>query len=116
MTPELTPGLKLRALADAAPADAPVALCIFAAGKERRAAFRAEILQALVAAFGRLHVDFRRIARKANVIARGAHRHAVGRAGKLLTIRAVADMHPLRIDFRFIGDEAAIALPVYLHD
>src|SRR5882757_9260646 len=101
--PDLAPRLQLVALADTAPADAPiVGTAVLAAGEQRGTAFVAEMLKPDAAIVAGLAVDFRRLAGQPDLFAGADHGHPVGRAGKRLAIPAVTDRHPFRIDLGLI--------------
>jgi hypothetical protein len=114
-TPDLPRRLEPVALTDAAPANSPIVGTALTAGKKRGTAIAAEVLKAGPAIVAGLGVDFRGLTRHPDLLSRADHRHAVGRSGQHLTIRAVADRHPRRIDLGLIGHSAAMASPVYVH-
>src|SRR5882757_7359784 len=68
--PDLALRLQLVALADAAPADAPiVGTAVLAAGEQRGTAFAAEMLKARAAIVAHLAIDFRGVSGQPDVFA-----------------------------------------------
>jgi hypothetical protein len=113
--PYLASGLKLVALANTAPADSPIAGTALAAGKQRRTAFRTEMLETRAVIVAGLGIGPERFSGDPDLFALVDHRHAIGRAGQGLAVRAVTDRNLLRIDVGLIGDEAAMALSDDMH-
>src|SRR5579883_2849072 len=82
---------------------------------DRRAAFRAERLDAPVAALGGFLVD-RRLAPHFEGSARHGNTDAKRRPGARLTVGAMADRHLFRIGLGLDADEAAVAGTINFHD
>src|SRR5882757_4685241 len=114
-TPDLPRGLELIALADGAPADAPVVRPAVAAGEQRGTTILAKMLEARAAIVAGLRVDLRRRARHADLFFGADHRDPVRRARQVLAIGAVADRYFRGIDVGPIGHPPAMALPVDFH-
>src|SRR6185436_20026755 len=96
---------ELRALAHAAKAQVVDLRVVLGRRPEARAAVGAERLRAPVAARGSLHVDLR-LAAQLEARGRDLDVRDIGRAGKVLAVRAVADAGLRRIGLRFVADLA----------
>src|SRR5262245_54777861 len=83
-------------------------------GIDRRAAFGAEALHALVPALGRLEVVLR-LAAQPQPLFRRKHHDAIRSTRHLLAIGAVAEVYLLRIHFRREGNFPAMAPAVDFH-
>src|SRR5437879_13546255 len=79
LTPDLPHGLELIALADRAPADAPVVRPAVAAGEQRGTTALAKMLEARAAVVAGLRVNLRRRARHAYMLLGADHRATVRR-------------------------------------
>src|SRR5437899_12873347 len=77
LTPDLPHGLELVALADRAPADAPVVRPAVAAGEQRGTATGTKVLEARAAVVAGLGVNLRRRARHADLCFGADHRDPV---------------------------------------
>ena len=105
------------ALADTAPADAPIiGLVALAAGEQRGTAVGTEVLEAHPAVVTALAVDLGRAAGELDVGLGADRGHPERRSRQGLAVTAVTDRDRLRVDLGFKGDLAAMALPVDLHD
>src|SRR5205807_7633697 len=89
--PDLPCRLELRALADAAPANAPIIGAARAAGEQRGAALPAKMLKPRPAVVARPGIGLCRLSGHPDLLARADRRHAVGRSGQRLTIRTVTN-------------------------
>ena len=78
-------------------------------------AFRAEGLDAPVAARGRLHVGLGNTGEKPETAFNRRDDNPEGRAGKRLTIGAMTNLDRIRIDVGFIGQITAMAAPINFH-
>src|SRR6185312_8586539 len=84
-------------------------------GVDRRAAFRAEGVVALVPALGGRDVDSRRPAGKPERLRQARDIGPERGAGQLLAVRAMAHAHCRRIDLGLVGDVPAMAPAGDLH-
>src|SRR5437763_10638719 len=84
LAPDLPRRLELVALADAAPADAPIVRPAVAAGEQRGTAHLAKMLETRAAVLAGLRVNLRRCARHGDLLAGTEHRHPVRGARQVL--------------------------------
>src|SRR5262245_8355419 len=82
---------------------------------DRRAALGTECLGAFSAAFGSLHIDFRLSSRQAKCFLVCRNTDAKSGTRERLAICAVTYPDLLRIDFRTVGNIAAMACAIDLH-
>src|SRR2546423_11890391 len=113
--PDLPHGLELVALADRAPANAPVVRPALAAREQRGTTAFAKMLKARLAVVAGLRINFRCRARHPDLRGGTEHRDPVRRASQVLAIGAVTDRDFRRVDVGPIGHPPAMALPVDFH-